>query len=316
MPSVIHFILEARVPVTVINPAAVSILSALALLATGYIARWFMLERERRSQESAASPWPTTANLLIGFVTNFFDTLGIGSFAPTTAVLKLMGQVPDEQIPGTLNAGHALPTLVQALIFIAVVTVDPFTLISIIGAAVLGAWLGVRIVSRLRRRAIQLGMGAALLIAASLFLATNLRWMPGGGEALALHGSRWALAVGVSVVLGGLMMLGIGLYAPCLILVSLLGMDPLAAFPIMMGACAFLMPIGGAGFIKSGRYNLRAALGLTLGGIPGVLVAAFIVKSLPMIWLRWLVVVVVTYTAVLMIASARRTVAAPSISIG
>jgi uncharacterized membrane protein YfcA len=242
--------------------------------------------------------------------------LGIGSFAPTTAVLKLMRQVPDEQIPGTLNAGHALPTLVQALIFIAVVTVDPFTLISIIGAAVLGAWIGVRIVSRLQRRAIQLGMGAALMIAAGLFLATNLHWMPGGGEALALHGGRWALAAGVSLLLGGLMMLGIGLYAPCLILLSLLGMDPLAAFPIMMGACAFLMPIGGTGFIKSGRYNLRAALGLTLGGIPGVLVAAFVVKSLPVIWLRWLVVVVVTYAAVLMLASARRAAAAPSIPIG
>ena len=303
-------------PITVINSAAVFILSALALLATGYVVRWFMLERERRSRGSAASPWPTATNLLIGFVTNFFDTLGIGSFAPTTAVLKLMRQVPDEQIPGTLNAGHALPTLTQALIFIAVVRVDSFTLISIIGAAVLGAWIGVRIVSRLQRRAIQLGMGAALLIAAGLFLATNLHWMPGGGEALALHGGRWALAVGVSFLLGGLMMLGIGLYAPCLILLSLLGMDPLAAFPIMMGACAFLMPIGGTGFIKSGRYNLRAALGLTLGGIPGVLVAAFVVKSLPVIWLRWLVVVVVTYAAVLMLASARRATAAPSIPIG
>jgi uncharacterized membrane protein YfcA len=128
--------------------------------------------------------------------------------------------------------------------------------------------------------------------------------VPSGGEAVGLHGGRLVFAIGVSFGLGALMMLGVGLYAPCLILVSLLGMNPLAAFPIMMGACAFLMPVGGARFIQAGRYNLRAALGLALGGIPGVLVAAFIVNSLPVVWLRWLVVVVVLYAAVLMLLSA------------
>jgi uncharacterized membrane protein YfcA len=129
--------------------------------------------------------------------------------------------------------------------------------------------------------------------------------MPGGGEALALHDGRLLFAIGVNFVLGALMMLGVGLYAPCLILVSLLGMSPLAAFPIMMGACAFLMPIGGARFVQVNRYSLRSALGLALGGIPGVLAAAFIVKSLPMTWLRWLVTLVVLYAALLMLHSAR-----------
>jgi uncharacterized membrane protein YfcA len=101
------------------------------------------------------------------------------------------------------------------------------------------------------------------------------------------------------------MMLGVGLYAPCLILVSLLGMSPLAAFPIMMGSCALLMPVGGIRFIRSGRYNLNAALGLTLGGIPGVLIAAYIVKSLPLDWLRWLVLIVVLYAALQMLRSAQ-----------
>jgi uncharacterized membrane protein YfcA len=296
------------------NAATACLLAALALLALWYIWRWSVLERDRRLRGPHGSRRPRVSDAAIGFAANFFDTLGIGSFAPTTAIFKLLGRVPDEEIPGTLNAGHALPTVTEALIFIAVVTVDLPTLISMIGAAVVGAWLGVRIVARLPRRAIQVGMGVALLIAAFLFLATNLHLMPGGGEALALRGGRWVFAVCVSFILGALMMLGIGLYAPCLILVSLLGMNPLAAFPIMMGACAFLMPIGGAGFIKRGRYNLRAALGLTLGGIPGVLVAAFIVKSLPIQWLRWLVVVVVFYAAVQMLASARREVANPALS--
>jgi uncharacterized membrane protein YfcA len=282
------------------------LLSALAALALWYSSRWFALEHARGLGNPNKSRRPRPMDILIGFITNFFDTLGIGSFAPTTAIFKLLNRVPDEEIPGTLNTGHALPTVVEALVFIAVVSVDLPTLISMIAAAVAGAYLGVGVVSMLPRRTLQWGMGAALLIAALLFVATNLHWLPGGGDALGLHNGRWVLAVAVSFILGGLMMLGIGLYAPCLILVSLLGMNPLVAFPIMMGACAFLMPIGGVRFVRSGRYNLRAALGLAFGGIPGVLVAAFIVKSLPMQWLRWLVVGVVFFAAAQMLTSALR----------
>jgi uncharacterized membrane protein YfcA len=184
--------------------------------------------------------------------------------------------------------------------------VDPLTLISMIAASVLGAWLGAGLVSRLPRRAVQLGMSTALAAAAVLLLMTNLGWMPGGGEAAGLGGARLAFAVAVDFALGALMSLGIGLYAPCLILVCLLGMSPLAAFPIMMGSCAFLMPIGGVRFIRKASYSPRAALGLTLGGIPGVLVAAYVVRSLPVTWLRWLVLVVVLYAAFLMLESARR----------
>jgi uncharacterized membrane protein YfcA len=290
------------------------LVSVLALVALAYIARWWMLERSRRRDAAPSNQIPDRAprltDGLVGFITNFFDTLGIGSFAPTTAYFKLRARMPDDEIPGTLNTGQALPTVTQALIFIATVTVDVTTLISMILAAVFGAWLGVGFVARLSRRAIQFGMGGSLLCAAMLFLASNLHWMPGGGEALGLSGTRLIVAVLVNALLGALMMLGVGLYAPCLILLSLLGMSPLAAFPIMMGSCGLLMPIGGARFVRSGRYNLGAALGLAFGGIPGVLVAAYIVKSLPVVWLRWLVLGVVIYAAIQMLRSARSTAAA------
>ena len=118
------------------------------------------------------------------------------------------------------------------------------------------------------------------------------------------------LAAGVNLLLGALMTLGVGLYAPCLILVSLLGMNPLAAFPIMMGSCALLMPTAGARFIRAARYNRAAAIGLTIGGIPGVLCAVYLVHSLSLFWLRWLVVIVVLYTALVMLRSAYVTRAA------
>jgi uncharacterized membrane protein YfcA len=282
-----------------------ALVAALALLTAGYIVYWIRSVR-RRPPARSGEDRPTGLLLLIGAVTNFFDTLGIGSFAPTTSVFKLRRLVPDERIPGTLNVGHTLPTITQAFIFIAVVKVEVPTLIGMIAASVLGAWLGAGVVSGLPRRQVQVGMGAALLAAATFFAMTNLGLFPSGGDTLGLSPGLLLAGLAGNFVLGALMSLGIGLYAPCMILVALLGMNPKAAFPIMMGSCAFLMPVGSARFIRKGSYQLGAALSLTLGGIPAVFAAAYLVKSLPLTALRWLVVGVVAYAAVAMLRSARR----------
>jgi uncharacterized membrane protein YfcA len=287
-----------------LNPTTIALLALLVLLAMGFAGYWFRHEHALRQPDATVRPG--AMHLVVGFVTNFFDTLGIGSFAPTTSLFKLRRLVDDEKIPGTLNVGHAIPTVVQAAIFISVVEVDPLTLVCMIGAAVLGAWFGAGAVSAMPRRGIQIGMGAALLVAATLMVLMNAQLLPSGGTELQLSGGKLALAVAINFVLGAFMTLGIGLYAPCLILVSMLGMSPITAFPIMMGSCAFLMPVAALRFVRAQRYDLRAALGLTLAGLPGVLIAAFIVRSLPLVWLRWLVVVVAVYAASLMLLSAKR----------
>lgn len=245
----------------------------------------------------------TPAALGTGAVTNFFDTLGIGSFAPTTALIKFFRLTDDGRIPGTLNVGHALPTIAQALVFISLVKVEMTLLLSCIGAAVAGALWGARVVSQLPVQAIRLGMGGALLVAAGIFIARNLGVLPGGGDAIALAGAAFAAAVALHFAFGALMTLGIGLYAPSLITLSMLGMDPRAAFPIMMGACAFLMPAASLHFIKSQRFDPALALGLAIGGIPAVLVAALIVKEMPLDALRWLVSAVVLIAAGMLLSS-------------
>ncbi len=248
---------------------------------------------------------PTPLQTAVGFVTSFFDTLGIGSFATTTAVYKLRNMVPVRLIPGTLNVGHALSTIAQAFIYTKLVPVDPTTLILMIVAASIGSWLGAGVVVHWPRRKIQIGMGIALLGAAALMLMSQLGIVPGGGTAIGLTGTRLAIGLAGNFVLGVLMMLGIGLYAPCMILVSLLGMAPTAAFPIMMGSCAFLMPVSSVRFVKTQTYHVQAALGLALGGLPAVLIAAYLVESLPLGAVRWLVVFVVIYTSVNMLATAK-----------
>ena len=247
---------------------------------------------------------PTPAGTGTGFITNFFDTLGIGSFATTTAIFRQWRMVLDERIPGTLNVGHTLPTIVQAFIFTRLVPVDGMTLTLMIAAAVLGSWLGAGVVSGWPRRKVQIGMGVALLVAATLMLMAQLNLVPGGGTLLKLDGTRLAVGLLGNFILGSLMPMGIGLYGPCMILIYLLGMDPKAAFPIMMGSCAFLMPIGSARFIREKAYDVRATLGLAIGGIPAVFIAALIVKSMPLSYVRWMVVIVVVYTAATMLHAA------------
>ena len=279
------------------------LLGALALITVFY---GVVLTRgiTRARADGSGAVGPTPADTGTGFITNFFDTLGIGSFATTTAIFRQWRMVLDERIPGTLNVGHTLPTIVQAFIFTRLVPVDGMTLTLMIAAAVLGSWLGAGVVSGWPRRKVQIGMGVALLVAATLMLMAQLNLVPGGGTLLKLDGTRLAVGLVGNFILGSLMPMGIGLYGPCMILIYLLGMDPKAAFPIMMGSCAFLMPIGSARFIREKAYDVRATLGLAIGGIPAVFIAALIVKSMPLSYVRWMVVIVVVYTAATMLHAA------------
>lgn len=243
---------------------------------------------------------------IIGFVVNFFDTLGIGSFAPATALLRGFKQIQDRIIPGTLNVSCTIPVVTEAFIFITAIEVETITLISMLLAATLGAYLGAGIISKLPERSIQLVMGVALLVAAVIFFAQQMEWMPGGGDAIGLSGIKLIIGIVGNFILGALMTAGIGLYAPNMVLVSLLGMSPATAFPIMMGSCAFLMPVASVKFIREGAYNRKASLAITVLGFVSVFVAAYLVTSMPLYWLKWLVTVVVTYTGITLLYAASK----------
>ncbi len=247
---------------------------------------------------------------IIGFVVNFFDTLGIGSFAPTTAALRAFKQTKDKVIPGTLNVSCTIPVVIEAFMFISAIEVEPLTLISMLAAAVVGAVVGAGIVSKLPEKTIQLVMGIALLATALLMFAGQVGWIAnlGTGEAIGLSGTKLIIAIVGNFILGTLMTAGIGLYASCMALVYMLGMSPRVAFPIMMGSCAFLMPAASIKFVKEGAYNRKASLAITIGGVIGVFIAAYLVKSLPLNILTWLVIVVVTYTALTLLGDSRKPV--------
>ena len=279
----------------------IAIWIALIILSIFFI---YVLSKDVIKHQKVLEDISVLKTALIGFVVNFFDVLGIGAFAPQTALLKFTKQTEDRILPGTLNVSNTIPVLIQALIFIQIVEVEPITLISMLLSAAAGAILGAGIVAKLPVRKIQLTMGFALLVTAFFMLSGQMQWIQSGGEAIGLTGWKLALAVGTNFILGAFMTVGIGLYAPCMALVYALGMSPLVAFPIMMGSCAFLMPPASAKFIKEGAYNRKASVSMAIPGIIAVLIAAFLVKSLPLNTLRWVVIVVIIYTSLIMFKSA------------
>jgi uncharacterized membrane protein YfcA len=256
----------------------------------------------------ASRSGPSGEAVVLGAVTNFFDTLGIGSFAPTMAWFKFRKLVPDRLIPCTMLVGHALPTLTQAVIFLILlgVLVDPVLLVGCTLALLMGGLLGAPMVVRAKVWMVQAVVGIALIVAGILYTLANLDMMPGGGTAGSLPLALTVLAIAANFLFGVLLNFGVGNYAPSLVMFSLMGMDPRLAFPIMAGGAALTAAGAGARHIKIGEINLKIAVGMALGGIPAVLVAAFLVKSMPVEMLRWLVIVVVLYAAIVMLREALR----------
>lgn len=249
---------------------------------------------------------PGLEAIVLGAITNFFDTLGVGSFAPTMAWFKFRRLVPDRLIPCTMLVGHTLPAVAQAIIFLVLlgVLVDPVLLIGCVLALLMGGLLGVSLVVRAKVWVVQLVVGFALILAAIMYALTNLHLMPGGGTAAGLPMPLMVVAVAANFLFGILLNFGIGNYAPTLVMLSLMGMDPRLSFPIMAAGAALTATGASLRYISIGEVDLRVAVGIALGGIPAVLVAAFIVKSMSLELLRWLVVCVVVYAALVMLKAA------------
>ena len=278
------------------------LIALLVPLSLAVLAFTFILLRAALARHAA----PNGEAIVLGAITNFFDTLGIGSFAPTMAWFKFRKLVPDRLIPPTMLVGHSLPTMAQAIIFLILlgVLVDPVLLVGCMIALLMGGLLGAPLVAKAKVWVVQSAVAVALLVAAVLYTMTNLQLMPGGGLASSLPLTVTIAAIMANFIFGILINFGVGHYAPSLIMFSLMGLDPRLIFPIMAGGGGLMVAGAGVRHIGMGRIDLRIAVGVALGGIPAVFLAAFIVKEMPLEALRWLVIVVVLYAAAVMFRSA------------
>lgn len=219
----------------------------------------------------------------------FFSSFGISDFAISTILYRKLKLVSDRNLPGTLNTQCVLPVAVMALAFISVIEVDATTLITCIVAQVIGAYFGPRYVVKLPTHVIRLFIGVGLILATGLIVASKMHLIPSGGSAIGLTGDKLAIAAVLLCLFGALNNIGIGSYAPTMITVFALGMNPAAAFPIMMGACTLSVSIGSMQFIKYGQYSQKITLFTSTFGVIGVLLGVYFVKELNIAMLQWLV---------------------------
>lgn len=264
----------------------------------------FMMTRATIAQRAR----PRAEAAVLGALVNFFDTLGIGSMAPTMAWFKFRKMVPDQLIPHTMIAGITLPTVVQGLIFLSLlgVAVDPVLLIGSILALLAGGWAGIPLAARARLWMVQALVGTALLLAATFYMLSNLDLMPLGGTASSLPPGLTILAIAMNFGFGILLNFGVGNYAPSLAMLSLMGLDPRLCFPIMAAGSAFTGAAISARQMQAGRIDMSIALAMVLAGIPAVLIAALMVRSLPIVPLKWLVSAVIVYTGIVMLRASAR----------
>jgi uncharacterized membrane protein YfcA len=274
------------------------------LVPLGLAILFFTIILVRSAIAKRAKPDPEA--MALGSVVTFFDTLGSGSVAPTTAWVKFRKMVPDRLIPPTMVVGLTPPVMVETIIFLTKlgVKVDPVLLFGSAVAVLLGGLLGAPLVARARVWIVQLTVAVGLLLAAIAYAMTNLNLMPGGGTAAGLPPLLTAISLAASFGFGVLLNFGVGNYAPTLVFLSLMGMDPRLCFPVMAAGAALMGAGAGAKHIQIGQIDLKIVLGLAIGGIPGVLIAAYLVVTMPLDILRWLVIVVVLYAAAVMFRAA------------
>lgn len=269
------------------------LLITVMVLMIGLIARAYLKQKKPIFQRFGLG-------MLIGFITDFGDTLGIGSFATTTAAFRATHYIDDDrQLPGTLNAMHAIPVMVEALFFITAVKVELSTLLPMTTAAVVGAYVGTHVTKNWHAPTVQRVMSAALFIAVVIMIVRMIT-NPGADNALTVHGLHgWWLVLGIvfNLGVGILMTMGLGNYAPELIFFSLMGVNPAIAFPVMMLDAALIMPTTAWNVIRMDRISWRGFAGVTIGGILGVIVAAKFFTSMDVQLLKLLIIVVSLWTA-------------------
>ncbi|MGL5268770.1 MAG: sulfite exporter TauE/SafE family protein [Spiroplasma sp.] len=213
----------------------------------------------------------------IGFIGSFTDTIGIGSFAVVAAGLNATKSVKNvKNLPGTLNIGLTVPNLLAGTLFVSAIQVELATLISLVVAAMLGSFCAAKIVNKVNRKFIAIFVASCLTTAGILMIFTQFDLFA-TSRIRGLQG--WKLVVGIIAffIIGGLQSFGVGLYAPAIAIVSLLGMETIVAFPIMTCAGGFALPTTAWTFHRDNNYSPKVSYGLLIGGVFGTVAAFFIV---------------------------------------
>jgi uncharacterized membrane protein YfcA len=275
----------------------IKVILVLIVLVNGSFAYKFITDFIKHSSEAWKEPGSNLLFMALGLVSQFLGTFGVSDFAFNTVAFRLTKTVDDKKIPGTINAACVIPVAFMALAYITVIKIDVLTLVVLIVAQTIGSYLTPRIVVKLPVHKIRLGIGVGLLFAALFILAGKLHLIPSTGNLTGLPAAKLVVAALAVFVFGALNNIGIGSYAPTMATVYALGVDPKVAFPIMMGGCTFSCAVGAMEFIRLGGYNRKPTLWISIVGLLGVGLAVYLVKSLNVEIIKWVVFAVVLYAS-------------------
>ncbi len=276
----------------------VNTILTLVVIVNGAFAIMFvrdLMSNKDKLKEEKGNPLLMSASQ---FLIYLFSTFGISDFAIGASLYPKMKWVGTKNLPGTLNTACVIPVAVMALVYISNIEVGLPTLITAIVAQVLGAFIAPRYVVKLPVKVIKIFVSIGLLVAAATILAGKFGVFPSGGDATELSGGMLVLFAILCFIYGGLNNIGIGSYALTMATTYAMGLNPAVAFPIMMGACTFSVPVGSMQFIKLDSYSRKITLFSATFGVVGVLIAAYVVKSLDVSMLQWLVTAVIIYSAI------------------
>lgn len=271
------------------------------ILLNGIFAYKFLFDVIRHQQELRAESGNNIFLAISSATLFFFSSFGLSDFAISTVLYRLKKLVSDKKLPGTLNTQCVIPVAVMALTFISVIKVDTLTLVICIVSQIAGAYLGPRFVIKLPAHFIRLSISISLIIATLFILGSKFNLIPLGGTASGLSGMKLAIAAICLFIFGALNNIGIGSYPLTMVTIYALGMNPSIAFPIMMGACAFSVPIGSMEFIKYGSYSRKITLYASTFGALGVLMGVYVVKELNIALLQWVLAVILFYSGLSML---------------
>lgn len=270
--------------------------------------RIFLMARDylRRKKAGTLSSGNIGVSAAAGFVGNFLDALGIGSFAVITPILRTTKNIDDRVLPGTLNAGCAVAVAIQGTVWMSDIGIETPTLVASLVCSIIGGFIGAFWVTRLDRNKVRIVMGCAFVVVAFIMLSKQLGFFPNvGGEANGFTGIKLLVFALLMGLFAALMNAGIGMYAPAMALCALMGLNLAYAYPLAAGGCCAMMPTAGIRSIVADAIDTKVAFWMFLGSIPGTLIAALIVKSIPLTVLSWLVICVLVYTSFSLIQATR-----------
>jgi uncharacterized membrane protein YfcA len=242
----------------------------------------------------------------VSFLLNFLSGFGVSDYVICTALYHKTGWAEPRKLPGTLNTQSTLPVLVFALAYLSSVQVDIRTLLPLLAADMLGAFLSPRLTMSLPVRRIRQILACGLLFAGCAILANKLELVAVGGQATSLQGFKLAAGVICYFIIGALKAMGVASYPLAMTATFFLGLHPLVSYPLMMGGGALAAPLILIRYVKLDGYMRKLTLLGATVGVAGGAIAVFTVKTLDISLLQWLVVGVVFYAATDILLTLRR----------